>query len=233
MSRSVVTFGARIGFSSLPRSRVDECISPVLRTSFPKRLMAAGRIRAVLGEVLTAIVTPFQRDGSVDLDSFRALARHLVDERLRRSRRHRHDGREPRALRRGAARALRGRARRGRRPRDRRRRHRHVRHAALDPPDREGARARRRRVPDRDAVLHEAAAARNRRALQGGRGGHRPADRRLQHPEPRRDQPRAGDDRAARQDRERQRGQAGLRRSRGGEAHRRDSASTSTRATTT
>jgi 4-hydroxy-tetrahydrodipicolinate synthase len=36
-------------------------------------------IREVLGEVLTAIVTPFKRDGSVDLDSFRALARHLVD----------------------------------------------------------------------------------------------------------------------------------------------------------
>jgi 4-hydroxy-tetrahydrodipicolinate synthase len=33
----------------------------------------------VLGEVLTAIVTPFARDGSVDLDSFRRLARHLVD----------------------------------------------------------------------------------------------------------------------------------------------------------
>jgi 4-hydroxy-tetrahydrodipicolinate synthase len=32
----------------------------------------------VLGEVLTAIVTPFKRDGSVDLDGFRALARYLV-----------------------------------------------------------------------------------------------------------------------------------------------------------
>jgi 4-hydroxy-tetrahydrodipicolinate synthase len=32
----------------------------------------------VLGEILTAIVTPFARDGSVDLDRFRALARHLV-----------------------------------------------------------------------------------------------------------------------------------------------------------
>ena len=32
----------------------------------------------MLGEVLTAIVTPFKDDGSVDLDSFRALARHLV-----------------------------------------------------------------------------------------------------------------------------------------------------------
>jgi 4-hydroxy-tetrahydrodipicolinate synthase len=33
----------------------------------------------VLGEVLTAIVTPFKADGAVDLDAFRALARHLVE----------------------------------------------------------------------------------------------------------------------------------------------------------
>jgi 4-hydroxy-tetrahydrodipicolinate synthase len=33
----------------------------------------------VLGEVLTAIVTPFRADGSVDLDAFRELAAHLVD----------------------------------------------------------------------------------------------------------------------------------------------------------
>jgi 4-hydroxy-tetrahydrodipicolinate synthase len=33
----------------------------------------------VLGEVLTAMVTPFKSDGSVDLEAFRALARHLVD----------------------------------------------------------------------------------------------------------------------------------------------------------
>ena len=32
----------------------------------------------MLGEVLTAIVTPFRRDGSVDLDAFRSLASHLV-----------------------------------------------------------------------------------------------------------------------------------------------------------
>jgi 4-hydroxy-tetrahydrodipicolinate synthase len=31
------------------------------------------------GEVLTAIVTPFRADGSVDLDAFRELAAHLVD----------------------------------------------------------------------------------------------------------------------------------------------------------
>ena len=33
----------------------------------------------MLGEILTAIVTPFRRDGSVDIAAFRALARHLVD----------------------------------------------------------------------------------------------------------------------------------------------------------
>jgi 4-hydroxy-tetrahydrodipicolinate synthase len=33
----------------------------------------------VLGEVLTAIVTPFREDGSVDLERFRALAAHLVE----------------------------------------------------------------------------------------------------------------------------------------------------------
>jgi 4-hydroxy-tetrahydrodipicolinate synthase len=33
----------------------------------------------VLGEVLTAIVTPFRADGSVDLDAFRELSAHLVD----------------------------------------------------------------------------------------------------------------------------------------------------------
>ncbi len=33
----------------------------------------------MLGEVLTAMVTPFTRDGAVDYDRFRGLARHLVD----------------------------------------------------------------------------------------------------------------------------------------------------------
>jgi 4-hydroxy-tetrahydrodipicolinate synthase len=33
----------------------------------------------MLGEVLTAIVTPFRVDGSVDVDSFRRLAAHLVE----------------------------------------------------------------------------------------------------------------------------------------------------------
>jgi len=33
----------------------------------------------MLGKVLTAIVTPFREDGAVDFDSFQRLARHLVD----------------------------------------------------------------------------------------------------------------------------------------------------------
>ena len=33
----------------------------------------------MLGEILTAIVTPFKGDGSVDVERFRALASHLVD----------------------------------------------------------------------------------------------------------------------------------------------------------
>lgn len=33
----------------------------------------------MLGEVLTAVVTPFEKDGSVDLGRFRALCRHLVE----------------------------------------------------------------------------------------------------------------------------------------------------------
>jgi 4-hydroxy-tetrahydrodipicolinate synthase len=38
-----------------------------------------GKMPRVLGEILTAIVTPFKEDGSLDLDRFRALAAHLVD----------------------------------------------------------------------------------------------------------------------------------------------------------
>ena len=50
-----------------------------LRAVFQQREGGSGLGREydseVLGEVLTAIVTPFKRDGSVDLDSFRSLAR--------------------------------------------------------------------------------------------------------------------------------------------------------------
>ena len=36
-------------------------------------------VTSVLGEVLTAIVTPFDKDGAVDYDRFRVLARHVID----------------------------------------------------------------------------------------------------------------------------------------------------------
>ena len=36
-------------------------------------------MRSVLGEVLTAVVTPFRADGAVDLDAFRRLCTHLVE----------------------------------------------------------------------------------------------------------------------------------------------------------
>ena len=119
----------------------------------------------MLGEVLTAIVTPFRADGSVDYDRFRELARTSRRPRLRRPRRHRHDRRVADAHRRGALRALRGGPRGGRRPGDRGRRHRHLLDRALGSPDRAGARARRPRLPGRHAVLQQAAAARHRRAL--------------------------------------------------------------------
>ena len=176
----------------------------------------------LLGELLTAIVTPFRADGSVDLDAFRALASHLVD--------HGSDGivvagttgESPTLERRREAGALRGGRGRAARPRDRRRRHRDVRHRALRAPDRARARARRRRVPRRHAVLQQAAPARHRGALPGDRRGERQADRRLQHPRPRRRQHRARDDRRARRDPVSARRQAGERRPRAGAAHRRE-----------
>ena len=183
--------------------------------------------------VLTAIVTPFTDDGSVDFDAFQELARHLVDNGS--------DGLvvagttgesptltddERLDLIRAAVEAV-------GETRDGRRRHRDVLDRALGAPDRGGARARRRRVPDRDAVLQQAAAARDRRALRGGRAGERPADRRLQHPVAGRREHRAGDDLPARRDRDRARRQAGERRPRAGAPHRRRPASTCTRATTT
>jgi 4-hydroxy-tetrahydrodipicolinate synthase len=45
----------------------------------PDRHRHGGRVWAVLGEVLTAIVTPFKDDRSVDYDRFRDLTQHLVD----------------------------------------------------------------------------------------------------------------------------------------------------------
>ena len=189
----------------------------------PRRPDAAGgpvESLGVLGEVLTAIVTPFRADGSVDLDAFRELAAYLVD--------HGSDGlvvagttaRVADALRRGEARAVRRRRRAvgdratvvaGTGTYDTR----HSAHLT--------ARAHELGVdgflavtpyynkpPQRAIVRHFA----------GDRRRHRQAGRRLQHPEPRRRQHRVGDDRAARGDRERRRGEAGARRPRPGAVHR-------------
>ena len=41
--------------------------------------LAFRRILTVQGEILTAIVTPFKPNGSIDLERFRALASHLVE----------------------------------------------------------------------------------------------------------------------------------------------------------
>ena len=137
----------------------------------------------MLGEVLTAIVTPFGADGAVDLDALpgalprisSTTAPTVSSSPARRARRPTLTDDERFALYEAAR-------RRGRRPGDRGRRHRHVRHRALGPPHRARARDRRRRLPRRDAVLQQAAAAGHRRALRGGRGGDGPAGRRLQHP---------------------------------------------------
>ena len=175
--------------------------------SLPHRVPTT--IADVLGEVLTAVVTPFRDER---LDRPRRLPRAVRSpprQRLRRDRRHRHDRRGADALRRRADDALRGRGRDGGRARDGRRGHRHVRDGPLGAPHRAGARARRRRLPRRDAVLQQAAAARDRRARRDGRGCHRPAGDLLRHPEPRRRRRRAGDDLAPRRDPERPRRQAG------------------------
>ena len=175
----------------------------------------------VLGEVLTAVVTPFDASGAVDHDRFRELAGYLVDNGS--------DGLvvagttgeaptlsddERLALIGTAVEAVGDRATviAG---------DRHVLDRALGASDRAGARARRGRPPRRDPVLQQAAAARHRRALQGGRRRERQADRGLQHPGARRAQPGDGDDRAAGRDPERPRRKAGERRPRAGASDRR------------
>ena len=85
----------------------------------------------MLGEVLTAIVTPFKRDGAVDLDGFRALARHLVDNGSDGLVVTGTTGESPTLTDEERFRALRRGPGRGRRSGDGRRRHRHVRHALL------------------------------------------------------------------------------------------------------
>ena len=75
-----------------------------------------------LGTLLTAMVTPFAPDGSLDLPAAARLANHLVDSGLRRPGRIRHHRRVADHHRRREARPAAGRARSGGRPRPRHRR---------------------------------------------------------------------------------------------------------------
>ena len=119
----------------------------------------------MLGEVLTATVTPFDSDGSVDLDGYQELRAFLVDNGS--------DGvvvngttgeastlseDERVAPIRAALEAIGDRGNRGRRDG-------HQFHRALDRAERAGAGGRRARRAGRDAVLQQAAAARDRRAF--------------------------------------------------------------------
>ena len=141
---------------------------------------------AGLGAILTAIVTPFDDDLNVDEEAFVDLLHHLSA--------HGSDGfvvcgttGEASTLTdeehlRVVELAVQNRPEGD----DDRRRHRLQRHAPRRPPDRARHRARRRRRPERHPVLQQAQPAGDRRALLGGRQGHRQADHPLQHPVARR-----------------------------------------------
>src|SRR6185437_12254653 len=75
--------GGRALYEALP-DRCDHRPEDVLdlralRRRESRSRREAARPLAVLGEVLTAIVTPFNSDGSVNFDKFRELAGYLVD----------------------------------------------------------------------------------------------------------------------------------------------------------
>src|SRR4029079_376722 len=55
------------------------CHAPWTSTNVAIAVESHTYTSAVLGHVLTAMVTPFHGDGSVDYDAFQALARHLVE----------------------------------------------------------------------------------------------------------------------------------------------------------
>ena len=165
----------------------------------------------MLGGVLTAIVDARSTSAARRLRRVPAARAVPRRQRLRRARGRRHDRREPDARRRERLELVPRGDRGGRRPRDLVAGTGTYSTAHSVAPHRAGARARRRRFlvvtpyynkpPQRGIVAHfEAIAARD-----------RPADRRLQHPEPRRRQHRARDDLAARRDRERHGRQAGER----------------------
>ena len=157
------------------------------------------------GRLLTAMVTPFAADGSLDVDGAaqlatlpgrRAAQRRPGDQRDHRRVADHHRRREGVA----APRGRRGR----RRPGQDRRRRRHQRHRAHDRAGHRRREGRRARAAGRDAVLQQAAAGRPGPALHRGRRRHRPADHGLRHPAPhrrRRSPPRPCPARRARADR--------------------------------
>ena len=138
---------------------------------------------AAIEGVLTAMVTPFDDDGAVDVAA-RAAPRALPGrERLARARRRRDDRRVADAQRRREARAARGGPGRGRRRGHRDRRHRVQRHAPHRRADPGGGRARPRRGARRDALLQQAQPRGPAGALRGRRRGRGlDPDRALQHP---------------------------------------------------
>jgi 4-hydroxy-tetrahydrodipicolinate synthase len=72
--------GGRVGLDRIAeliqKTGDSRCIR---RPRVPDRQPHDGRVWAVLGEVLTAIVTPFKDDESVDYERFRELASYLVE----------------------------------------------------------------------------------------------------------------------------------------------------------
>src|SRR6266700_977665 len=108
----------------------------------------------MLGNVLTAIVTPFRDDDSIDFDAFQRLAGHLVENGSDGIVVAGTTGESPNLTDEERLDLVR----------------------ALRVPDRARTRPRRRRLPRRDAVLQQAAAARRRRALRDDRARQRQAD---------------------------------------------------------
>jgi 4-hydroxy-tetrahydrodipicolinate synthase len=70
--------GARLGWITELAQETGDSLR-IRGSRVPDRQRHEGRVWAVLGEVLTAIVTPFKDDDAVDYDRFRELATHLVE----------------------------------------------------------------------------------------------------------------------------------------------------------
>ena len=146
---------------------------------------------ARFGRVLTAMVTPFNDDGSLNLDVAQQLARYLQDHGNDGLVDRRHDGRVAGAHRRRTAVVVRSRHRGGHDSGDRR--HRHQRHSPFGASHQGGGRARRGRRPRRVPVLQPSVAGRHRRPHARDGRRQRPAGDGLRHPRAHGSQDRHGD----------------------------------------